>query len=238
VEAWGSYLDHRQWQLWTTLTTGRELTLPGARRSINKLSQYLKENNYPAEIFWAAEPFDLKEGYHLHSLIRFQDIECGQDNKPHYNALVKGWRQITGDTTARIYSERYKQDKGAHYYVGKYISKSRCDYDIIAPGLTDQDQTDDKLISQDSLTSYLKKKETEAARILQRKVWISELQKKGIYAGKPDPDREVYTDTRITYEAWERSEYKRDLTARLQIFNTVHDMAQNIRSEKFTLRSN
>src|SRR6478752_9601571 len=110
LQSWGSYLDAKDWQLWTTLTTGRELTLPGARRSINKLAGYLKQHHYPAEIFWAAEPFDLKEGFHLHSLIRFTELSLQDDNKRAYGHLVDGWRQITGDKTARIQSERYKPD--------------------------------------------------------------------------------------------------------------------------------
>lgn len=223
VQAWGEYLDKRDWQLWTTLTTHRELTLPGARRSINKLSQFLQQNNYPAEIFWAAEPFDLKEGYHLHSLVRFTDLERRQDNKAQYNALVKGWRQITGDKTARIYSERYREDKGAHLYVGKYISKKLCDYDMIMPGINQDDQLEDPRPYQERIMSEIKEKEIEARKILQRKVIVSELQKKGILAGKPDPEPARYTDTRITFEQWEQQDYLQELSeARLRYPNRHH----------------
>ncbi|AXH77162.1 MAG: hypothetical protein [Bacteriophage sp.] len=211
LSAWGSWLDQREWQLFTTLTTGRELTLPGARRSVNKLASYLKENGYPAEIFWAAEPFDLKEGYHLHSLIRFADLERSDDNKPAYNYLVNGWRQITSDKTARIHSRRYDPGKGANHYVGKYISKTRSDYDIISPGIINDDQIEDRGIFQDSLEDYKKKRDEELKKHQRRQIVFSNLLEIGINSAQKPQDLPKYESKDITYKQWEEADYKANL---------------------------
>lgn len=211
LSAWGSWLDNRQWQMFTTLTTSRELTLPGARRSVNKLASYLQENGYPAEIFWAAEPFDLKEGYHLHGLVRFADLSRTEDNKIPYSYLVNGWRQITADKTARIHSRRYDPGKGANYYVGKYISKTRSDYDIIAPHLTSDDQKEDKGIFQDNLNDYVKNRQEEINRHQRRQIIFRDLLEKGINSAQKPQDLLKYNSKQLTYQEWERAEFKADL---------------------------
>ena len=211
LSAWGSWLDQRQWQLFTTLTTNRELTLPGARRSVNKLASYLKENGYPAEIFWAAEPFDLKEGYHLHGLIRFADLERSDDNRPAYSYLVNGWRQITSDKNARIHSKRYDPGKGANHYVGKYISKTRSDYDIISPGIINDDQTEDKGIFQDSMLEYTKKRAADITRQQRRQIIFSDLLKIGINSAQKPQDLPKYESKDITFKQWEEADYKANL---------------------------
>jgi len=242
-QAWGSWLDGREWQLWTTLTTGRELTLPGSRRAINKLAGYLKQHHYPAEIFWAAEPFDLKEGYHLHSLVRFTDLTVMDDNKQAYGNLINGWRQITGDKSARIYSERYQPDKGANYYLAKYMQKNRSDYDYISPHLDNKnDQIEDPGIYAATLAEQMKARQIEASKESWRKVTAMEFQKKGIFVGKADPEKLIYTDSRITYEQWEAKEYKKDLTARLTVYsnrltvcNKALALKKNISIGQFTV---
>ena len=138
VDQWASFLDKQDWHLWTTLTTGHELTLPGSRRAINKLSDYLKFYGYPAKIFWVAEPFDTKEGFHIHSLISFENLDKYEDNREAHKNLIAGWRQITCDSSARTFTERYKDKDsggGANFYVGKYMMKSKCDYDFIKPSM-------------------------------------------------------------------------------------------------------
>jgi len=142
VKCWANFLNQRDWQLWTTLTTGHELTLAGARRSINKLADTLKRHNYPSEIFWVAEPFDIKEGFHIHSLISFVNLNRDDDNSAAYQTLISQWRQITHDENARVFSERYKDEAhggGANHYVGKYMMKYKCDYDFLAPHIKTDD---------------------------------------------------------------------------------------------------
>ena len=109
VNSWAEFLDKRDWDLFTTLTTQRTLSLEGARRSISKLHLLLKQNGFPAEIFFVCEPYDVKEGQHVHALINFADLERRDDNRRHLTAVVDSWRQVVADRKARVYSERYKR---------------------------------------------------------------------------------------------------------------------------------
>jgi hypothetical protein len=82
-------------------------------------------------IFWAAEPFDVKEGQHLHALIHFSSLDFIDDNHAHFTALRQSWTQAIGDIHARQYHIPYDPNKGARYYVAKYISKKLADYDFM-----------------------------------------------------------------------------------------------------------
>jgi hypothetical protein len=139
IEGWASFLDQRDWHIFTTLTTARTLTLPGARRAMSKLHLLLKQNGYPAEIFFVCEPFDVKEGQHVHALAKFSGIEKHDDNRHHVNALKESWRQIVSDKNARVQFERYRNynketnEGGANWYVGKYLQKYKSDSDYLMP---------------------------------------------------------------------------------------------------------
>ena len=136
---WASFLEDRDWHIFTTLTTTRELTLPGARRAMSKLHLLLKQNGYPAEIFWVAEPFDTKEGQHIHALAKFSGIEKSDDNKSYVANLKESWQQIVSDNRARVQFERYRNfnsatnEGGANWYVGKYLQKNKSDSDYLTP---------------------------------------------------------------------------------------------------------
>lgn len=67
-EHFGNWLTNFHWSHWATLTTRYELTLPSARRIGEGLFKELSKAG-DSSIFFAAEPFDCKEGYHLHALI-------------------------------------------------------------------------------------------------------------------------------------------------------------------------
>ena len=119
------WLNDQDWQLWTTLSTGHELTMSSARRSMVRMHDLVrKENN--CRVFWAAEKFDVKDGFHLHTLWSF-------DNKIHdrdkYREFVKNWRIVNKTNRANVYSETYRKDFGAAKYLSKYITKQITDYD-------------------------------------------------------------------------------------------------------------
>lgn len=123
--ALGDWLNEKNWNLWTTLSTSYELTLPAARRSMIRFHEKVSKTN-PCEVFWASEKFDVKDGFHVHSLWKFQ-------NKIHdtetYRQFVKDWRTVCNTKSANVYSEKYKAEMGAHRYISKYITKQITDYD-------------------------------------------------------------------------------------------------------------
>lgn len=126
-----AWLGEMPWSFWSTFTTRRELTEKSARRSMALVGDILKAEGYDFRIFWAAEPYDTKEGQHLHALIYFEGIEQLSDNSQYFEALRKAWHTAIGDNQARQYHERYNSQLGARYYVAKYISKKLCDYDML-----------------------------------------------------------------------------------------------------------
>lgn len=81
-------------------------------------------------LFWAAEPFDCKEGYHTHALVQIGE---GMPYKAVINAyqVATGNRKMTKDKWARVQMSAYDPQKAAAFYVSKYISKKLADYDVI-----------------------------------------------------------------------------------------------------------
>jgi hypothetical protein len=126
------FLSGMPWSFWSTFTTRKELTIKSARRSMALLGDILtSEGHNDYTIFWAAEPYDVKEGQHLHALVHFASCDFVNDNKPQFTALRKAWTTAIGDLHARQYHVRYDPQLGARYYVAKYISKKLADYDFM-----------------------------------------------------------------------------------------------------------
>lgn len=122
----GKWLNGMEWDLWTTLSTSYELTLPSARRSMIRFHEKVSTDN-PATVFWAAEAFDVKDGFHTHSLWKFNKKIYERET---YRQFVRDWRTTSRTDKAAVYSERYNANMGASGYLSKYITKSITDYDL------------------------------------------------------------------------------------------------------------
>jgi len=113
---WIAWLNAQQWTYWATFTTRYELSLPSARHMANVIADHCLD--YGDLMFWAAEEFDCRDGYHIHTILR--------------TALE---RQKLWKWAFRRYGRSHIQDYdytlGAGDYVSKYISKRMVDYDII-----------------------------------------------------------------------------------------------------------
>ena len=129
-EGMANFLDGQPWNLWTTLSTEYGLSMKSARRSMERMTDKVAKDIGQHRVFWAAEPFDVKEGYHIHSLWSFDSINWSSDNKAMYKQFVSSWRTISNIDRANVFSERYDKGKGAHHYCAKYISKNLSDYDF------------------------------------------------------------------------------------------------------------
>jgi hypothetical protein len=69
-------------------------------------------------MFWAAEPFDVRDGNHIHALI-------------HTDSSKETLRKWMKERYGRTQVLDYDPTKGAHSYCAKYITKDLSDYDII-----------------------------------------------------------------------------------------------------------
>lgn len=129
-EIYGSWLSQYEWTYWTTCTTRYQLTLPSARRLMQRFwnnTDLVKSG--AARMFWCAEPFDTRVGYHTHALIKFNDI-LSLKNVAEIYQFACGNVDISKDQWHRIDLKPYNSKLGAGYYCGKYITKNLADFDF------------------------------------------------------------------------------------------------------------
>lgn len=108
---------------------------------MQRFTKRWEEKNSPCRIFWVAEPFDLKEGFHLHALFAYKPVKGQNWKRPTTTkngnkimldvALVNcTWEGVSGKGN-RSTVLRYDKRKGARYYCGKYLMKNLSDYDFV-----------------------------------------------------------------------------------------------------------
>ena len=125
IQNFGEWLSGMNWTHYATFTTSYELTLKSARRAMHRVHDFLdKEQN--TAMFWAAEPFDLKDGFHTHALLNTQIS---------YDRIIEAWQIVSKAKNSekkwhRIDLQEYNPERGAGYYLSKYISKRLSDYDL------------------------------------------------------------------------------------------------------------
>lgn len=133
------YLDTFDWKYFVTGTTRYELTIPSARRLMDR---YFDAISSPGDVmFWVAEPFELKDGQHTHALLK-----CENKEGPEFQQMVDAWQWATGNKALSnangiiswdkskwngIELKKYDKRRRAGSYCTKYVMKSRADYDIL-----------------------------------------------------------------------------------------------------------
>jgi hypothetical protein len=131
---YAQFLNSQEWDYYLTLTTRYQMSIKSARRAAERLFSRIEERHGGSKLFWAAEPFDSKESYHLHGLIHFNNRNIGESNAA-FHIIKDAWQIVSkggvGIESNYTLCKRYVKDLGAHYYVGKYIQKRHSDYDIL-----------------------------------------------------------------------------------------------------------
>lgn len=133
--SFGTYLRAFEWSHWATFTTPYPLSLPSARRLMERFGNARVSSEITAPqivqtMFWAAEPFDCREGFHTHALVKIDELLP-------FKAVINAYQIATGNTDlskdrwARCQLKKYDPKKHAAFYVSKYISKALADYDLI-----------------------------------------------------------------------------------------------------------
>jgi hypothetical protein len=149
VKHYANFLQPINWDYFGTFTTGYKLTLPSARRSMERFIERLDQKHGGVEMFWVAEKFECKDGYHTHGLLRMKDRSLFGRNVSHvkvdgstentkfpdvaFPLLRECWQIVTkggGRKYNRIELKRYNSKLGAAGYVSKYVTKELADYDI------------------------------------------------------------------------------------------------------------
>lgn len=126
VNNYGEWLNSFEWDYYCTLTTDYPMSLPAARRAMNRFHNFLQENYNQASVFWVAEPFDSRVSYHTHALVKIANSQ-----KNGFKAIRKAWEVTSKSQRNYTLIQSYVKSKGANFYVAKYLSRNSTDYDIL-----------------------------------------------------------------------------------------------------------
>jgi hypothetical protein len=141
-----SYLETLPWTYFITGSTRYELTLKSTRRLAERWFEAIKTNG--SILFWVAEKFECKDGYHMHGLLYIPNpYKEDTGNVFLFQRLVDHWQLATGNKALSIDKsnrvewdkekwnalnlKRYDKKRGAGGYCAKYVFKRDADYDLL-----------------------------------------------------------------------------------------------------------
>lgn len=128
AEAWATWVAEEKWDYFATFTTRYDMTLKSTRRLMERFVDRAKRFTMAEDLrlFWVAEKYELKDGYHCHGLLK-----CESDIKPLWEVyqVVTGARS-QGDS-AYLKLKPFQKGGGAPRYCAKYLLKSYADYDML-----------------------------------------------------------------------------------------------------------
>ena len=131
VKNYADYINSLPWDYYCTFTTRDPLSMNAARNAMIRLHDSLKSNYGCCQIFWVAEPFDSKYGYHTHALMNFSELQ----SKNMEPLIKKSWQIVSRGRGQKEYNNTtikpYDRTKGAHYYIAKYLFRGNADHDIL-----------------------------------------------------------------------------------------------------------
>jgi len=145
-QAYISYLETIGFDYFLTGSTRYELTLKSARRLAERYFEAIKTEG--AILFWVGEKFEVKDGYHIHGLLKIPNKygKADPDNVFLFQRLIDHWQLATGNKAISNHDgviewnkeswnalnlSRFKKSKGAGGYCSKYVFKSNADYDLL-----------------------------------------------------------------------------------------------------------
>lgn len=127
---YAEFLETINFNRYCTLTTRYSQSMPSARKTMVRYHNIIKDNFPQAQMFWVAEPHDTKYGYHTHALISLSDSEVSNTDME----LNRAWQIATNGKGGKGFNKTniqpYIKDKGANYYVSKYMLRNNADYDF------------------------------------------------------------------------------------------------------------
>jgi len=152
-----SYIDYLQTIPWTYYFTGStryELTLKSIRRLMERWYEGFKTDE--SLLFWVAEKFECKDGYHGHGLLKIKNKygSLDPDNVFLFKGLIDHWQLATGNKAISnddgtiewdrsewnaLNLKRYDPKRGAGGYCAKYVFKDNADFDLLIPGINQVD---------------------------------------------------------------------------------------------------
>lgn len=137
AQATSKFLQEQEWSNFCTFTTPYELTLPSARRLMERFHDRITKNIFSGEkpkFFWIAEKFECKDGFHTHGLLHYDKSYFPTGCNPvevldESYQIVSGARKQTQYKKFRVSFSPYDKSRGAGKYCAKYLMKYCADYD-------------------------------------------------------------------------------------------------------------
>jgi hypothetical protein len=133
---YGSFLNSFSWSYYATFSTTFRLSSKSARRAIENFVAYFEKKHGGCQIFFASEPFDLKEGFHIHCLIKINNYYLPTDYKAK-KAISSVWNLLLCGSSVkskahRVHLKKFNKKLGGSWYVSKYITQPNADYDLFS----------------------------------------------------------------------------------------------------------
>jgi hypothetical protein len=145
------WLSEMEWSYWCTFTTRYELTLKSARRLMERFHAINKRSDLNVRMFWVAEKFELKDGYHTHALLYVEQLHTDMiSEKGCFEVLRYNYQRATGAKFSAIVDGKVtytdynrcqfskfdkRKRRGAGGYCLKYVLKEQSnkftEYDIL-----------------------------------------------------------------------------------------------------------
>ena len=123
VNAMGNWLGETDWDFFSTITYRHNVKEKQNYNIMQKLKSTLNNLHDDFKVFYVTEFTNYNYNTHNHLLVKGDGII--ETINSFY--IDKG---LIGDHVKHI---PYEKDKGAHFYVSKYISSSNIDYNFIIP---------------------------------------------------------------------------------------------------------
>ena len=132
VNEYGNFLGQTNWTFYCTLSTRNPLSVKSAQRYIERTHEQLQTSyNLKTQLYWVAEPFDSKYGFHLHCLVKFDSTEPHKYKKE----LIKAWQVVTKGCYGKKYNWTsivpYNATLGGRFYVVKWIGRNDVEYGFL-----------------------------------------------------------------------------------------------------------
>jgi hypothetical protein len=126
---YGEWLNTMEWDFFCTFTTSYSLSKNAAINSMGRLKNHLSmQNGCEPTIFYVAEPFDSKYGYHLHALMK-DNCKPGLER---VSLIKEAWQRVSkgkyGKANKFTKIVPYDRNLGGNYYVAKYLHRYNAEY--------------------------------------------------------------------------------------------------------------
>ena len=130
IQGYASLLANQNFDFFATFTTNFKMTKEWGYTVMSRYFESLKQKGFNPTIFYVIEPFT-ENGYHLHVLIK---LGSKNDLKKIIKLLKTLWRRISKgnyQTDRNTKIEPYIPEKGANYYVSKFLHHENVEYDLL-----------------------------------------------------------------------------------------------------------